>query len=247
MHREIVLSGPGKNAMSTELMERTRHELEDAQGAPVLLTGEGSAFSAGLDLREVIAADEDHLVDMLSALDALIYALYTYPGPTVALVNGHAIAGGCVLALACDHRVVADDPALKVGLNETANGLVFPPRVLALVRARVPRHAVARVVLEGGLYAPDEARALGLVDEVSKAPLPEVEGLLGTLRATARARLEALARHPSEVYARNKLGLQNGSLAVEPDDDRRFREEGVPMWASDETKARLSSLLRPRP
>ncbi|MCA9584994.1 MAG: enoyl-CoA hydratase/isomerase family protein [Myxococcales bacterium] len=236
MHREIVLSGPGKNAMSTELMERTRHELEDAQGAPVLLTGEGSAFSAGLDLREVIAADEDHLVDMLSALDALIYALYTYPGPTVALVNGHAIAGGCVLALACDHRVVADDPALKVGLNETANGLVFPPRVLALVRARVPRHAVARVVLEGGLYAPDEARALGLVDEVSKAP-----------RATARARLEALARHPSEVYARNKLGLQNGSLAVEPDDDRRFREEGVPMWASDETKARLSSLLRPRP
>lgn len=235
MQREIRLSGPGKNAMSTALMERARRDLEEARGAPVLLTGEGDAFSAGLDLREVLAADEDTLVDMLSALDELIYALYTYPGPTVALVNGHAIAGGAVLALACDLRVAPDDPRVRIGLNETANGLVFPPRVLALVKARVPRHALERVTLEAGLHGPREAAALGLVDEVS----PDA-------RARARAALEALSRHPREAYARNKQALREHALAVEPDDERRFREEAVPMWLSDETKARIAALLRPR-
>jgi enoyl-CoA hydratase/carnithine racemase len=230
-YREIVLSGPKKNALGRALMDSTRHAIEDAGGAPLLLRGEGGALSAGLDIGEVCSLDEGGLVGFLGALDDLIRALYTYPGPTVACVDGHAIAGGCVLALACDVRVAEDAPALKIGLNETANGLVYPPRVLALVRARVPAGAVDRVVLEAGLYPPRQALALGLVDEV-------VSGA----RAAAHARATALAGHPQDAYARNKHALR-GDLLVPEEEERRFVQETIPLWASAETKERLAKAL----
>jgi enoyl-CoA hydratase/carnithine racemase len=232
-HREIVLFGPGKNALGLALMESTRRQIEDAAGAPLLLRGEGGAFSAGLNIKEVCSLDANGLVRFLGALDDLVSTLFTYPGPTVACIDGHAIAGGCVLALACDLRIAEDDESLKIGLNETANGLVFPPRVLALVRARVPPGSVDRVVLEAGLYNPRQAFVLGLVDEVVRdAP------------GVARARVEALARHPPDAYARNKQALRADGLLIPPDEDERFVQETIPLWASAETKARLSAALK---
>jgi enoyl-CoA hydratase/carnithine racemase len=232
-YREIVLSGPGRNALGLGLMESTRRELEDAAGAPILLRGEGGAFSAGLDIKEVVALDADGLVRFLSALDDLVYALYTYPGPTVACVDGHAIAGGCVLALACDLRVASSDDAIKIGLNETANGLVYPPKILSLVRGRLPASSVDRVVLEAGLYTPRQALALGLVDEV-----------VSDARPAARARVEALAQHPREAYARNKLALRSEGMQIASDEERRYLLEIVPMWASADTKKRLAAALK---
>jgi enoyl-CoA hydratase/carnithine racemase len=232
-YREIVLSGPGKNALGFELMQTTRRELEDAAGAPILLRGEGDAFSAGLNLKEIVQLDTEGLVRFLGALDDLVYALYTYPGPTVACVEGHAIAGGCVLALACDLRVAQQDERIKIGLNETANGLVFPPKILALVRARLPPSSLDRVVLEAGLYSPKQALALGLVDEV----VPEA-------RAMARSRMDLLAQHPREAYAKNKQALRSDAISVPQDEERRYMQEIVPMWASAETKARLSAALK---
>ena len=123
---EIVLEGPGKNALSPELMDRVLATLRQSFGAPVLLTGSGDAFSAGLDLKALGKMDPSSLETYLRKLEALVETLYTYPGPTVAAVNGHAIAGGCVLALCCDFQVITDQPKVKYGLNELALGLQFP-------------------------------------------------------------------------------------------------------------------------
>src|SRR4051812_20766858 len=99
---EITMSGPGKNALGTTMMIFLQEKLREAGGAPVLLTGAGDAFSAGLNLKEVASLDAAGMETFLRRLEALIEALYVYPGPVVALVNGHAIAGGCVLTLCCD-------------------------------------------------------------------------------------------------------------------------------------------------
>src|SRR5215470_9196041 len=98
MH-EIVLRAPGKNALSTELMTWIVRELEVAAGRPVLITGAGDAFSAGLNLKEIATLDPLGMERFLGTLEGMVDALYTYPGPTAAAVNGHAIAGGCVVAL----------------------------------------------------------------------------------------------------------------------------------------------------
>jgi enoyl-CoA hydratase/carnithine racemase len=231
---ELTLNGPGKNAMSTALMASMLLEIRSAAGRPLLVTGTGDVFSAGLDLKEVAALDQPGMERYLLLLDELIDALFDYPGPTVACVNGHAIAGGCVLVLCCDLRIAADDPAVRIGLNEVARGLEFPPKVLALARRRVPPRSLERVVLEGALHDPRTALQHGLVDEVA-----------ADVQAAARAHLATLAAHPRPVYVATKRALRDGALALSDEQRRHFREHVVPAWCAPEVKARVLAALKP--
>ena len=146
----LSMSAPGKNALSTGLMTWIIDRLGEARGEPVLLTGEGDAFSAGLNLKEVASLDAEGMTRFLGTLERMVGALFHYPGPLVAWINGHAIAGGCIVALACDHRLMTASPKARIGLNEVPLGLRFPPKTWRLVRHRVPAHSIERVVLEGG-------------------------------------------------------------------------------------------------
>ena len=227
--KTILLAGPGKNSLSTELMQRTLGAVREAGDAPIFLTGEGDAFSAGLNLKEVAASDEAGLRRFLGVLEDLVQALYEHPGPTVAWINGHAIAGGCVLALCCDIRVVTAREGVRIGLNEVALGLRFPPRTFQMCSRRVPGPALARVLLEAALYPAREACDLGLVDVIGE-------------EAEARARLATLAAHPRAAYAAAKLAVR-GTLAVPDAEQQRFVAEVVPTWAAPELKARLRAVL----
>lgn len=229
---DLLLSAPGKNALSLEHMQSITTRVRAANGAPVLVTGDGDAFCAGLNLKEVASLDRAAMATFLDTLEDMVAALYTHPGPTVAAVNGHAIAGGCVLTLVCDHRVITDNPRTRIGLNEVALGLQFPPRLFAMVKQRVPAGSFDRVVLEAALYDPSTALSLGLVDEVAADPI-----------AVGRQRLEALAKHPAEAYAGTKRALRAGALVVSEETRRWFREELVPAWVTPEVKARVLAVL----
>ena len=232
---ELTLDAPGKNALSTALMRRIVDEVRSAAGRPLLITGAGDAFSAGLNLKEVAGLDRPGMEAFLGLLDDVIDALYGQPAPTVACVNGHAIAGGCVVALCCDARVAVDDPRVRIGLNEVPLGLEFPPKILALVRRRLPAHALERVVLEGGLHEPRTALSLGLVDEVAT-----------DVHASARRWLARLAGLPQSVYAATKRTLRAGALELSAEQRHYFREHVVPAWCAPETKDRVRAALAPR-
>jgi len=232
---EITLEGPGKNSLGTEMMRFLRDRLRAAQGAPVLLCGAGDAFSAGLNLKELAGLDEAGMAAFLDALEGVICDLYLYPGPTVAWVNGHAIAGGCVLALCCDRAVAHANPKLKIGLNEVALGLRFPPRTWEIVRRRIPPRHHEQVLLGAGLHNPEAALRLGLVDEVS----PDAG-------EAARATLGELAALPPAAYAAAKRDLR-GAKASDLVTDRACQErlrELMPAWTSPELKARLMAALK---
>jgi enoyl-CoA hydratase/carnithine racemase len=227
--KTIRLEGPGKNSLSTELMQRMLASVREAGDAPLLLTGAGDAFSAGLNLKEIASLDEAGLGKFLGVLEDLVQALYEHPGPTVAWVNGHAIAGGCVMTLCCDVRVMTARAGVRIGLNEVALGLRFPPRTYRMCADRVPAASLSRVLLEAELYLAPEAMALGLVDVMGE-------------EADARARLEKLASHPRDAYAAAKRAVR-GSLAVPEAEQRRFVSEVIPTWAAPELKARLRAVL----
>lgn len=199
--REIILNGPGKNALGTTMMQFILDQLRAADGAPILLTGAGDAFSAGLNLKEVVALDGTTAEPFLRLLESCMATLYFYPAPTVAAINGHAIAGGCMLALCCDHRVATISPSTKIGLNEVSIGLRFPPRVLRIARSRVPRRYRERVLLGGSLFGPADAREVGLVDEIDRDPL-----------SLARERLRGLSALPAVAYA-NETGFARGDTS----------------------------------
>jgi enoyl-CoA hydratase/carnithine racemase len=232
---ELVLNGPGKNALGSDLMRAIVDEVRAADGRPILVTGTGDAFSAGLNLKDVAALDRPGMERFLLLLDEVIETLYGYPAPTVAAVNGHAIAGGCVIALCCDLRIAVNDPRARIGLNEVARGLEFPPKILALARQRIPAHALQRVLLEGGLHDPAAALGLGLLDEIAGDPV-----------ARARECLAVLAAHPPAIYAATKRVVRDGTLDLTDDQRRYFREHLVPVWCSPETKERVRAALERR-
>jgi enoyl-CoA hydratase/carnithine racemase len=229
----LTIAGPGKNSLSTTVMQDLLRQVRDAAGRPVLVTGAGDAFSAGLNLKEVASLDAPGMERFLLLLDDVIDAFFDYPAPLVTCVNGHAIAGGCVLALCGDVRVATDDPQARIGLNEVALGLEFPPKIMKLARHRVAPRAFERVMLEAGLYPPRRAVELGLVDEVA-ADAP----------ARARAVLAALAAHPREIYSATKRTVRAGAVALTAEERRYFREQVLPRWGAPAAKAGVLAALK---
>jgi enoyl-CoA hydratase/carnithine racemase len=224
------MKGPGKNALGSELMDSLLDRLRDAGEAPLLLTGDGNAFSAGLNLKEVVSLDAARLEVFLGKFDALAERIYSHAGPTVACVNGHAIAGGCVLALCCDYRIAGNNPQIRIGLNELALGVPFPPKALAIVRARVPNQFLHRLLLSAELYSPEAAMDLGIIDEVVHDALD-----------VSRRRLDHLASRPAAAYAATKKDLN--AIPTGLADADRLRSVAV-HWATPEVRQRLSDALK---
>lgn len=229
---EIRLSGPGKNALGSALMADVLAQVDAAGGAPILFTGEGDAFSAGLNLKEVASLDADGMRAFLTRLQQFFETIWTYPGPTAAAVNGHAIAGGCILAMCCDVAVATDNDRARIGLNEVAIGLRFPPGLLRFVRASISPAQLDEVILGAGLHAPEEAARLGLVQRVDADPV-----------AAATRTLSRLAKHPPDAYSATKQDLRAGLMQASPEEQRRFDEEVVPFWTSPELKAKILAIL----
>jgi enoyl-CoA hydratase len=165
---------------------------DDAVGA-VILTGTGSIFCAGVDLPRMISAGGDYVQNFVEALDAAFRALFVFPKPCVAAVNGHAIAGGAILAFACDHRLMSGG---RIGLPEPLVGVPFPPLALAIVRfAVVPPH-LQPMVYFGRTMETEEAKAIGIIDEI-----PPANDLLGRAHAIAQ-KLMAIPRHTFRLTKR---------------------------------------------
>ncbi|MBL8858012.1 MAG: enoyl-CoA hydratase/isomerase family protein [Planctomycetes bacterium] len=232
---EIRMQHPAKNALGNDLMGWLEMELSRAGGEPILFTGSADAFCAGLNLKEVASLDERGLTLFLKRIDQLAAQLFNHPAPTVAAVNGHAIAGGCVLMLCCDWRVARRDPKLKIGVNEVAIGACFPPIIMSILSHRLSANVRERVMLGAELFDVDQALALGLIDAIED----DVE-------AAAKARLEKLAAYPRATYALTKMTLHQGVTDITPVAERRFREKEVPIWASAEMKSRVDAVLGKR-
>ena len=232
---EVVLAGEGKTALSRRLMEATLSAIEAARGEPLLLRGDGDAFSAGLHLAEVASLEPDAMRSFLDVLTELAGALFHYRGPTVAAVNGHAIAGGLIVALMCDRRIATASPKARIGLNEVALGLRFPPRLLEMVRYRIPAHHHETVMLQGPLVPPDMALQLGMVDALAEEPV-----------SAGREALLQLSRLPARAYADVKLDLRGQVGRPSPDNERRFLDDVLPVWTGPELKARIAAFLNKR-
>lgn len=134
----------------------------------LVLRGREKFFSGGIDLKAIAAAPEDERAGILHRIGRSVLALWRAPLPTVAAVTGHAVAGGCLLAMACDRRIACDGPS-KIGINETALGLVMPTWGIVVAESAVPSAHLADVLLFGRIHTPAEAVAAGIVHE-SVAP-----------------------------------------------------------------------------
>jgi enoyl-CoA hydratase len=192
------------NAMDLEFCQGLAAKFEElgaAGPAAVVITGTGSVFSAGVDLYRVLSGGDDYLDRFLPALSRMVRTVFLFPRPVVAAVNGHAIAGGCILAAAADHRILAEGVA-GMGVPELKVGVPFPGAALEVLRhAAGPR--VTELALFGETHRGSHAVERGLADEIAASPnvLP---------RAVEVA--EALAAIPRETFEITKRQLRHSAL-----------------------------------
>jgi enoyl-CoA hydratase len=170
----------------------------DAAGA-LVIWGRPGCFSGGIDLKLLRREDVASRLAELSRIASGLLSLWTAPIPTVAAVTGHAIAGGAVLAMACDRRLAIDDPAFRIGVNETALGMVLPTWALVIARAAIRPDRYTDTMLFGSVYPPGDAAAAGLVERA--IPSGDFEA------AVAAAAAEAAAL-PTAAYAGTKRQLR---------------------------------------
>ena len=168
----IVKLARGKgNAMNLELLEAIIaefNELADHEVRAVVLTSGGPIFSAGVDLPRIASGGRAYLEAFLPALSRFVEVMLRFPKPVVAAVGGHAIAGGCIAALASDYRIMAQGKP-TIGLTEMLVGVPFPTLIFELVRQRVAPNFLREIVFTGATYTAEEARYRGLVDEAVDA------------------------------------------------------------------------------
>ena len=203
----LELSHKTTNAISVEMVEALSEAIQtirtdETVRALVITSANEKFYSIGFDIPSLLPLPREQFTDFYRAFNQLCIDLYTMPIPTVAALRGHAIAGGCILALCCDVRVVADGRKL-MGLNEVKLGVPVPyvaDRILhALISARD-----AREVMElGEFYRPEEALRIGLVDYVE--PLDQVLD-----KALEQARL--LSAAPGEAFALIKANRIEGVM-----------------------------------
>jgi enoyl-CoA hydratase len=207
-HGDIAVLGMshGKvNALDSELCEhivRRFEELGTSSARGVILTGRAGVFSAGVDLIRALDGGAAYLRDFLPALRKLFDVMFFYPKPVVAAINGHAIAGGCVLACAADQRLMARGPG-RIGVTELLVGLPFPAIALEIMRFTAVPAYFREVMFGAGRYPAEAAAGRGLVDAVVDA-----EALLA--RAVEAA--QALASLPPAAFALTKSQIRQPVL-----------------------------------
>ncbi len=179
------------NALSPDNVEALIGALGGLDG-PTVITGEDKIFCAGLDLLEVDKLDRDAMATFVERFSVLLTQTLTTRAPLVAAVNGHAVAGGCVLAMAADHRVGVEG-RYKIGMNEIAIGLTLPAIVMEIMRGKLTAAAARNVVLGADLVDPEAAVRVGLLDGLAANADAAIN------EACDKAR--RLARSPAEFAA----------------------------------------------
>lgn len=215
------------NAIDVQLLEELTSELARLDSGAAVVTGSGTMFSAGIDLPRLLEGGPDYTVRLLDGLDELLRTMIGCPRPIVAAINGHAIAGGFVLACACDFRVAGEGSA-KVGLTEAIVGVPFPAAVLEVVRSAVGNRWLREMVYRGRLYSVAEAARRGLVDEVVAAD---------ELVERSVALASELAEIPRRAFELAKMQLSEPLRRRLERSGKRHDREVREAWVADETIA----------
>jgi len=235
--RLLTLNRAPANAISADLLDALFEQCciarEDRQVKAIIVTGAGKFFSAGLDLKEATSG-QSRLRNLGSGDTDGLFALWTLPKPTIAMVNGHAIAGGAIIALACDFRITAKG-SHKLGLNEVAIGLPFPIGAFEIARLALDNRQLRWAMLQAALHDTNRALELGFVEEVV-----EPDDL--------QKRCVSLARELGDVgrlaYAHTKAAMQSEAVARVRSETKEQRAAQAAVVTDPETSARLVAQVK---
>ena len=232
----LTLSRGKVNALNGAVVDQLRARLKDLEGdhevAAVILTGSGKFFSFGFDIPEFLGFSKEQFAEYLVNFTDLYTYLFLFPKPVVAVLNGHTMAGGCMLALACDHRVMTTANA-KISLNEIGFGSSVFAGSTEMLRFWVGNANATAILYSGATYHAEEAKMLGLIHEASteqnfSATVENAVSLLGAKASPAFSSIKSLLRKSVAEQMRQR---EASSI-----------KEFVDIWYSDATWENLQKI-----
>jgi enoyl-CoA hydratase len=227
--RMLILDRPPANAEDETLLTDLSAALDEAAAdsavRAVVLTGQGKFFCGGFDL-SAPRREGDTVVVMTTLFCDTHVKLLRMPKPTLAMMNGHAIAGGLILVLACDYRLGLDGD-YKIGLNEVAIGASYPKVAVEIVKLRLTHQRASELLLGTALYPASQALRLGIVDELFPAD---------ALGATVLRRAARMGAFPRDAYVHTKMALVAETLERVMGETAGVAAQGAAIWTTAESR-----------
>ena len=224
------------NALNESVIQELRDTFtllkSDEAVKAIILTGNGSFFSFGFDIPEFLNVSRDDFERFLINFTNLYSYVFLFPKPVIAAINGHTIAGGCMIALACDYRLMVSGKA-KISLNEITFGASVFAGCVEMLKGCVGQRKAQEILYSGALYTAEEAFGFGLIDRVTS-----LEKL--TLEAE-RVAHEFAGKHP-DAFGSIKRLLRDRSYKMMKEQEMDSIREFVEIWYSDETWANLQDI-----
>lgn len=232
----VTLSRGKVNALNEPMVEEITKSFEylatDNQIKSIIFTGSGKFFSFGFDVPEFLSYPKNDFIRYLEKFTSLYTALFCFPKPVVAALNGHTIAGGCMLATACDLRLMVTGKA-RISLNEITFGAPVPAGTLEMLKYCVGSRNAQSIVYSGAMYSAKEALQLGLVDQVSTED---------SLAEDARKIARELAQKDSSAFRSIKDLLRKPVAEQMIKREKDAILEFVDIWYSEQTWENLKAI-----
>lgn len=237
-HLAIITLDRGKsNALNGEMISELNDMLKniatDQNIGGVIITGKEHFFSAGLDLIALYNYGEEEVRTFWNLFLDFAATLISFKKPIIAAINGHSPAGGCVIALACDYRVMAEGKYI-IGLNEVPVGIIVPNSIFQLYAFWIGRAQASRSLLEGKLFSPDEALQVGLVDELVNP---------ASILTAAERRIRKYMAMERNTWEQSKLNIRKDLIAVANADQNHSLDVLLKQWWSPSTRSILKTII----
>lgn len=233
----ITLNRGKSNSLNREMVTELNDMLESIENddniGGVLITGRENFFSAGLDLIELYHYSEEEAKSFWHLFLKFAARITAFKKPLVAAINGHSPAGGCVIALACDARVMAEGKYI-IGLNEVPVGIIVPHSIFKLYAFWLGNASAYKNILAGKLFSPEEALAVGLVDELVK---PE------SILTAAERKVRTFMAFEANTWQQSKINVRRDLIAIMDADQTADLDIMLKQWWSQSTRAILKSLI----
>lgn len=237
-HLSLITLDRGKSnalnrEMITELNDILNNIATDPNIAGVIITGKEPFFSAGLDLIELYNYNESEAESFWHLFLNFVVNITSFKKPLVAAINGHSPAGGCVIALACDYRVMAEGKYI-IGLNEVPVGIIVPNSIFNLYAFWIGTANASRSLLEGKLFSPEEALQVGLVDELVNP---------ASILTAAERKIRKYMGMERNTWEQSKLSIRKDLIASTSADQSEALALMLKQWWAPSTRSILKTII----
>lgn len=233
----ITLDRGRSNALNREMITELNDMLNSISSDPniagVIITGKENFFSAGLDLIELYSYSEEEAESFWHLFLDFTANITAFRKPLVAAINGHSPAGGCVIALACDYRIMSEGKAI-IGLNEVPVGIIVPGSIFSLYSFWIGTAHATRSLLEGKLFSPEEALKIGLVDELIN---PE------SILTAAERKIRKYMAMERNTWEQSKLNIRKDLIAATRANQTEALAIMLKQWWAPTTRNILKTII----